>query len=1448
MKKNSLQPSFFLFLLAVLPMLFSSTLYAQPAGWTETTVFDIYERTQDRTNHPVLLTINTETLVAQGKMNPTGSDIRFISDCSGENFLPYWIEEGMNTDSTLIWVNVPEININNKVRVYMFSGNPSANDLANFDATFPNQLIIGSGTTITEAEELKADFIHIQAGATLLMDTLLHPTGKLTLNAPRIVVEGDLTANGAGQRGGFGLENGRGMGGGDFGTYLAGISTGGGAGGGYGGAGGGMTPACLGGDQYGHAEDIKVHPGSGGGGHITYYQSPAIGGAGGGAFDLNGVYVKVSGNISCNGSHGQGYLVYSGGSGGGSGGGVLIRGNYLNLSGSISVQGGNGGNNGNALQWGGHGGGGGSGGRIKVLGGKSVKLNQTIFPLSGGNGTVVNRGSGNLYFNEGGEDGTNYISDNYISPYPFSSQVPYLSTARFFTVSNSIQYTFVNTTEGDFQYTWDFGDGNQDNSQSPIHNYTTPGIFQVCLEAKNICITDTVCQTIVAPFSNNPVVCPYQLPIAITENEGVNHTNFPVQVIIDTKSLIEKGRMASDGRDIRFYEDCAGNQPLSFFLESGINTPQTIFWVNLPSLAADTTVDIYMCHGDFSLANASSFDQVFTNTLIIDEDLTLDSSNTNSDWQYQWVEIKEGVTVTIDSTHPSGKLTIIANRILLNGNIVADFAGYDGGMLTDGNGPGGGKSGINPGGGSYGGKGADGHYNNVNSPAGELYGTIEGFDIDCGSGGGTISGSSGSEFTSGGNGGGCISLKAQNIDIKGLISVDGGSGGIPEAGNIRNDRSADVSSPNTMGAAGSGGGILVVSQNIGITGKLSADAGRYPSERTDSYQNPPKKCGGGGGGRIKVFYETDYQNSGVLTVNRSMGVPDGCFNGSISEKQMPLFFPTATAGIGSADIPIQTVLTSQTPLPTCPGIPLTFRVHSTGETMSSSYQWWVNNTLVPGETGNTFTLSTLQSGDDVQAVLISGNACARPAFSVSNTIEVNFHDIEKPMVETENGQSGFCNGDSLTLSTHIAGTLLQWNDAAQSNTSSIVVYSPGSYMVESTDTNGCVSVSEAIEIEEFELPDIPKINSLNNYTSFCPGDTFKLYTPDTLHPLMWNNLAQSTTHSIEILTPGTYSVTATSPHGCSSTSQGFEVSLSQVPSQPVITSFEGKSSFCPGDSIILSCTSTEENLIWNNGPESTSSQITVKDPGGYFVTVTNTEGCSVVSDTFHLSLLSAPEKPVIKSSLDVFSFCPGETLNLSAQTTETNISWSNGATTVDLNNVGPGDYWVEVTNEDGCVAQSDPVSIVEFAVPEVPVVNKTDEEITASPAEVNWYDGDGNLKGTGSPFAPDSSGQYYAVYTDENGCTSLPSDTLFFDTTVSIGKWAKKQENILVYPNPVYDGKVKIEFSGEPVIIRVYDVSGKHLETIKLKNTGNIQLEGPGTRILEIEDNYQTVRKQIILL
>lgn len=81
-----------------------------------------------QTDYQVAVTVDTASLVTAGKVRSDGADIRLTNSVGTQ--LPYWIESGMNTNSTKIWVKVdsiPDGNLaspDNQTTIYLNYGDP----------------------------------------------------------------------------------------------------------------------------------------------------------------------------------------------------------------------------------------------------------------------------------------------------------------------------------------------------------------------------------------------------------------------------------------------------------------------------------------------------------------------------------------------------------------------------------------------------------------------------------------------------------------------------------------------------------------------------------------------------------------------------------------------------------------------------------------------------------------------------------------------------------------------------------------------------------------------------------------------------------------------------------------------------------------------------------------------------------------------------------------------------------------------------------------------------------------------------------------------------------------------------------------------------------------------------------------------------------------------------
>ena len=78
-------------------------------------------------DYSVQVTIDTAALIAAGQLEADGRDLRFVDAATGAP-LGHWVESGMSSASTLVWVLVPWLPAGGTADVWMYHGNPAATD------------------------------------------------------------------------------------------------------------------------------------------------------------------------------------------------------------------------------------------------------------------------------------------------------------------------------------------------------------------------------------------------------------------------------------------------------------------------------------------------------------------------------------------------------------------------------------------------------------------------------------------------------------------------------------------------------------------------------------------------------------------------------------------------------------------------------------------------------------------------------------------------------------------------------------------------------------------------------------------------------------------------------------------------------------------------------------------------------------------------------------------------------------------------------------------------------------------------------------------------------------------------------------------------------------------------------------------------------------------------
>ena len=165
-------------------------------------------------------------------------------------------------------------------------------------------------------------------------------------------------------------------------------------------------------------------------------------------------------------------------------------------------------------------------------------------------------------------------------------------------------------------------------------------------------------------------------------------------------------------------------------------------------------------------------------------------------------------------------------------------------------------------------------------------------------------------------------------------------------------------------------------------------------------------------------------------------------------------------------------------------------------------------------------------------------------------------------------------------------------------------------------------------------------------TGLCEGDSAKITTTD-LSVINWNTEKKDST--IIVKKSGAYFALNDS-NSCITQTDTAKLVFNPLPVIQVTQS--GSNPYFTGDQAILTATGGVKYL-WSNLKE--TSQDTITTSGKYAVKVTNSFGCSAVSDSIALEFKAKPELLYIISQ-NGNSFCLGSSLTLRANVSQ-NIAW-----------------------------------------------------------------------------------------------------------------------------------------------------------------------------------------------
>jgi gliding motility-associated-like protein len=345
--------------------------------------------------------------------------------------------------------------------------------------------------------------------------------------------------------------------------------------------------------------------------------------------------------------------------------------------------------------------------------------------------------------------------------------------------------------------------------------------------------------------------------------------------------------------------------------------------------------------------------------------------------------------------------------------------------------------------------------------------------------------------------------------------------------------------------------------------------------------------------------------------------------------------------------------------------------------------------------------------------------------------------------------NSLCTGGQVTatLSVGTPGTY-SWSTGA--HTPTLAISSPGIYTA-TVDAGFCGFADNTITIET--LP-TPTLSIVSTSSLLCDGATATITASSNLNNFSWSNGATNTP-TIVVTAASLYSVFVT--NACGTPSASVNILTAVTPTLNVVST---SSAICSGSTATLSVTGGIEPYTWSN---SVLTGSTVTTNGGT-VNVTYSNSCGTDTKIISVSIIPNPTVTLTSNS---YTVCPGDVINIVANSTEGNYSWSGSAnTTATLALIASASTTGTVTTTNACTSAIDNYTINVIAVPTLTIdlTNVslcTGESVTltaaSSESTYTWQP-----SGVNTNTIVANSTQIYTV-TTSNSCYTVPATS-----TVSI--------------------------------------------------------------------------------
>ena len=425
----------------------------------------------------------------------------------------------------------------------------------------------------------------------------------------------------------------------------------------------------------------------------------------------------------------------------------------------------------------------------------------------------------------------------------------------------------------------------------------------------------------------------------------------------------------------------------------------------------------------------------------------------------------------------------------------------------------------------------------------------------------------------------------------------------------------------------------------------------------------------------------------------------------------------------------------------------------------------------------------------------------------SDTVQVQI----QPNPQAFLGDTSLCQGNALLIdATQAQGQSYLWSTG--DTVPQISLTQAGWYWVK---TSGhCITITDSFYLSVDTT--LGTVN-LGADTVFCSG-TLTLDAGNHSQSLIrWQD--GSTNRYFTVNQSGTYYVTVT--NGCGQISDSITVTITGPPTAVLGTFVR----YCVTNTLTLNAQNPGSSYLWNTGD--TTQAITIRQPGLYWVQVTNS--CGVAVDSVQALIDQPPQNFELGNDTTI---CPGDSILLNTNYPHLLTNWSNGDPGPTLWVSQPGLYWAEVNNS--CGSFYDTIRIYHHQNPG-PIdlgvtrhICSVNDSVRLSAPEPGyrylWNTGD-----TTQSITVNQSGRYTLTVTNPCGASSIgivdvvEDEPLFFDlgqdTLLCPGDqlWLNTGLTTTVRWNDGFEGTQRLITTGGTYIASSQNACGTFSDTLTVE-------------------------------